>query len=254
MVTISVIISGILEIVIPVLLAVFFVRRYRGSWQVVGVGVLTFLVSQLVHLPLLGVIGKGLNAAGISFPPQPWGSIISGIYLGLMAGLCEEWSRYFGFKLLKTRAEPFKAGLLAGTGHGGVESVLLGVSLLANYFIMLSVSKSGAVIPGLTPEIIEATLTMPFYMPLLGLLERTGAIILHLILSVLVWKAVSARKWGWLWLAIAYHALVDGLVVMAAGLGMNIVLIEALFMMVTVLNVILLIRLRKKWEEPIIEG
>ncbi len=68
MLTLMYIISIILEIGIPIGLAVWLTRRYKYGWGVVGVGVLTFIASQVIHIPLLAGIGAGMNALKISYP------------------------------------------------------------------------------------------------------------------------------------------------------------------------------------------
>src|SRR5690606_30609338 len=49
----------------------------------------------------------------------------------------------------------------------------------------------------------------PWYMPLLGGMERAFAICLHMALAVVVLKAVVARRLRWLVAAIAAHAVAN---------------------------------------------
>lgn len=249
-------IAVIVEIGVPVALAIWLTRRYKFGWEVIGVGVLTFIASQVIHIPLLAGIGSAMNALGIDFPTGVLGTILSGFYLGFMAGICEEPMRYFGFKLLKKRAKPFESGVLAGAGHGGVESIFIGLSVLANFVIISLVSKGGMEFPGLTPEIIDSVVNATWYMPLLGAVERLSTIILHITLSVLVWRAVSHRKIGWFLLAIAYHMLVDATAVIMVQLGVNVILIEVALLILAGINIWLLTSMKKCWKqvEPEIES
>jgi uncharacterized membrane protein YhfC len=64
-------------------------------------------------------------------------------------------------------------------------------------------------------------------MPLAGAVERIAALGLHISLSLMVWIAISFRKPIWFWLAVLYHAVVDGLAVLAISFGLNVWLIEA---------------------------
>jgi uncharacterized membrane protein YhfC len=64
-------------------------------------------------------------------------------------------------------------------------------------------------------------------MPLAGAVERVAAVGLHITLSVMVWTAVSFRKPLWFWLAILYHAVVDGLAVLGMSFGVQVWWIEA---------------------------
>lgn len=251
MLTFTVLLAGAIEILLPFVLAFIFIRKFKGRWLFFLLGFATFILSQLVHIPLLSLLGQGFKAAGIDLTAKPWGVLLNSVYLGMMAGLCEEFARYFGFKLLKDRGKPFKAGFITGIGHGGIESIMVGVSLLANYFLLKAVSQGGMQLPGLTPEIINSVINMPVYMPLVGAAERIFAIALHLTLSVLVWRAVLLQKKGWLWLAIGYHALVDAFAVAASQYGVNVFVIEGVLLILTVVNVILLINMHRRWgSEP----
>ncbi len=172
-----------------------------------------------------------------------------------MAGICEEPMRYLGFKLLKRRAKPFESGLLAGVGHGGVESILVGVTVLVNLVVMSLVAKGGLLIPEITPEMITSFSSAPWYTPLLGAVERMTTIVLHITLSVMVWRSVSQRKIGWLFLAIAYHMVVDAFAVIAMQSGVNVIFIEAAFVVLAVINIVLLQVMKKNWKqvEPAVE-
>jgi uncharacterized membrane protein YhfC len=66
---------------------------------------------------------------------------------------------------------------------------------------------------GIPADQIEAFWSAPVYMALLGLLERVFAVSLHLSLSVMVLYSVVYRKPVWFWIAILWHAVVDGLAV-----------------------------------------
>jgi len=242
------IIAVIIEIGLPIGLAIWLTHRYKFGWGIIGVGVLTFIASQVVHIPLLAGIGSGLNALGITFPSGLVGAILSGLYLGLLAGLCEEIMRFFGFKLLKKRAEPIEAGVLAGAGHGGIESIFVGISVLANMLIAYLLTNTSVQIPGLTPEMMAAITGAPWYAPLLGAVERISTIILHITLSVIVWRSVSQKKISWLLIAILYHMLVDAAAVFMVSMGVNTILIEAVLLVLAAFNIWLLLQMKKQWK------
>jgi uncharacterized membrane protein YhfC len=243
------VLAVIIEIGLPIALAIWLTRRYKFGWGIIGVGVLTFIASQIVHIPLLAGLGSGLNALGVTFPTGLVGALLSGLYLGMLAGLCEEIMRYFGFKLLKKRAEPFEAGVLAGAGHGGIESIFVGISVLANMLIAYLLTNTSVQIPGLTPEMMAAITGAPWYAPLLGAFERIFAIILHITLSLMVWRSVAAKKISWLFIAILYHMFVDAATVFMANMGVNTILIEAALLVLTGINIWLLLQMKKHWKQ-----
>src|SRR5665648_397773 len=111
-----------ITIIIPLVFAVILRRRFRVSWFLFGVGSLTFIGSQVVHLPLNNLLTK----LGIlpSSAPQGWALISMAVVLGLTAGLCEELARALGYYLLKS-SRKFADGVMLGLGHGGIEAMIL---------------------------------------------------------------------------------------------------------------------------------
>jgi uncharacterized membrane protein YhfC len=85
-------------------------------------------------------------------------------------------------------------------------------------------------------------------MPLAGAVERIAALGLHIGLSVMVWMAISFRKPIWFWLAILYHAAVDGLALLAMGFGVYIWLIEAGLLVISFGMLYWLIKTAKRME------
>jgi uncharacterized membrane protein YhfC len=249
------IIAIAIELGVPIFLAIWLTKRYKFGWGVVGVGVCTFIASQIIHIPLLQGLGYAFSALGVNFSGGMVGTILYGLYLGLMAGICEEPMRYLGFVLLKKRAKPAEAGILAGVGHGGIESIIIGVSVLST-FIAMRLASQGTAVPGITPDMVTGYNSTAWYLPLLGGLERITTIILHITLSMLVWRSVQKHEIAWLVLAIAYHMLVDSSAVILGQSGVNTILIEGVFVVFAVVNIWLLTRMKKNWKqvEPVIEA
>jgi len=232
MLTFSFFLASALEVFLPFLLAWFLLRRYPLSLRLFVIGLLTFVGSQLVHIPLV----IGLTAYFRAVPLQLSDSyklVFNAVLLGLLAGVCEETARWIGYRLLKTRADSWPAALALGTGHGGLESFLVGLMVLGNLGLMLLFARGSTGFLNLQTQ-AAAVLTQqaaafwatPLYLPLLGALERVFAVTLHLALSVMVWRAVSRRSWLWFLAAVLWHALVDGIAVYLAGIHLNSVALE----------------------------
>jgi uncharacterized membrane protein YhfC len=75
-------------------------------------------------------------------------------------------------------------------------------------------------VPSIPPEQLElakqqvaAYWSAPWYMALVGFVERIFAVCLHVSLSVMVLYAIAHRKPLWFWLALLWHALVDAVAV-----------------------------------------
>jgi uncharacterized membrane protein YhfC len=150
------------------------------------------------------------------------GSLIgASALLGLSAGIFEEGARYLMYRFWAKKARSWDEAVMIGAGHGGIEAILLGV--LTAYALLQALALRGVdlatVVPAEQIEVarlqLEAYWAAPWYASLLGAVERAFAICLHLSLSVLVLQCFTRRKWFWLPLAIGWHALVDGVALVA---------------------------------------
>ena len=90
-----------------------------------------------------------------------------------------------------------------------------------------------------------------WYMPVISLFERMTAMTIHIVLSVMVWRAYTRRAWGWFAGAIFYHAFIDALAVTLISLGYSIFLIEGILGVFMVINLGLLYLAYHQWgQEP----
>lgn len=205
---------------LPFVLAAFLARRLGTRWGLVWVGAVTFIASQVVHIPLNAVLGQ----VGVLQPAKAgWPLVWYAAVLGLMAGLCEELARYLVLRFWLKRDRSWNAALMFATGHGGVEAVIFGALAgiqTLNIFILRNVDPAQL---GVTPDNLPAVQTqiaaawsVPILLPLLGAFERVSAISTHLFLAVLVMQVFTRRSIFWLAAAILWHTLVDGLAVYAA--------------------------------------
>lgn len=190
-------------------------RRRGGAWWLFGAGALTFLTSQLVHLPLLQLVGL------IPMRPPRWLiRPLNGAILGLAAGLCEEWARYLTFRVVVPARRGFRDALSVGAGHGGIEAVMLGLLLGSGLVSGLAFERAGLASLGLSPQQLalaqarlDAAFNIPAYLPLVGVVERAVVIPYHLAMSTLVAHGVRAGRHWPVWLAVLVHTLLDAAVV-----------------------------------------
>lgn len=205
---------------LPVVAAVMLRRRVAAPWFLFLAGVATFAVSQAVHLPL----NAGLTRLGW-LPEQTHASTAplwrTALLLGLTSGLCEESARALGYALLP-RWRRFEHSLLLGLGHGGFEAMVVGVLAAASLSSLAALRGVDLQTLALSPEQLTAlTAQMQVFEqgPLsaaLPLLERVLAMTLHVILSVLVWRAFVSRKAIYYLAAVAYHAVANATLVMVS--------------------------------------
>ncbi|MBI5825255.1 MAG: YhfC family intramembrane metalloprotease [Chloroflexi bacterium] len=199
-------------IILPSIAGIYFARKLNLSWKLFLAGGLTFIASQVLHVPLVLALTPTF---------QSWGVVAYAVILGLLAGLFEETARYILFKFFLKKSRTWNQGLYIGIGHGGTEAIVLGlitaltfVNMMAYRYVDLSTVTS---IPAgqleLAKQQVAAYWSTPPYLAILGFVERIFAICLHVALSVMVLFGLVSKKPVWFWLAVSWHALVDALAV-----------------------------------------
>jgi len=244
-------------ILLPVLLAFWLTRRLRLTWKLVLAGALTFIASQVVHIPL--VLGfQGILRSGLVPGPEVLAmEVVIALVLGLLAGICEETARWVLFKFILKKARTWEEGVVVGIGHGGVEALLLGFAAAVGFVQLLAFrAMDPAAIPGVQPEQLDAlraTITqywsLPPFLALLGFVERISAICLHLSLSVIVLYALARGKPIWFWLAVLWHALVDAVAVFLVS-RIHMLALEGIIGVMAVISLVILFRLRPLFPAP----
>ena len=212
MLTAAYIISFTGMILLPILLWVYFTRKFALSWRLVLAGALTFVAAQILHIPLVAALGSFLQNSSL---------VANAIILGLLAGIFEETARYILFRYILKNVKTWKEGILVGLGHGGVEALLLGVLSAVTFVTMIGYrSIDLSTVPSIPADQLElarqqvdAYWSSPWYVALLGVVERIFAICLHLSFSVMVLYSVVYHRTLWFWLALLWHALIDAVAV-----------------------------------------
>ena len=209
-----------LMLVIPIGVAMFIHRRTGAAWRLFFIGTVTFILSQVFHIPFNWVVQRaGLLPGSL----ESWANLLlMAAFLGLSAGLFEETARYLTYRYWAKDARSWSSGLMLGAGHGGIESILLGLLGAVNIVGLLVTLNSEALLSAIPAEqqaLINATvanlLATPWYGLLLGAAERVFAIAAHLALSVMVLQVFRRGSLRWLFLAIGYHAVFNMLAVIA---------------------------------------
>jgi uncharacterized membrane protein YhfC len=248
--------SALGMIVLPIVLAYYLTRKFSLSWKLVLAGALTFIASQVLHIPLLYGLTALFNNGVLPSIPEAWTAIFNAILLGLLAGIFEETARWILFTFILKSARSWEEGVVVGAGHGGVESLLLGILVLVNVASMIAMRNADLSTFGVPPEQLELAQQQvaefwaaPAYLPFLGLIERVFAICLHLSLSVMVLYSVVYRKPVWFWIALLWHAFVDALAVYLLPM-IGALAIEGVVGVCAILSLVLLFRLRPMFVQP----
>lgn len=185
---VGIIFTVIISIGIP--LVALFYAFYKKRYIPFGLGILAFVVSQiLLRLPLMEYIGQNSLAYSMLSSTQP---VLFAIIIGLSAGVFEELARFIAMRFLMKQRD-WQSGFLFGLGHGGIEAVLfVGISFVSLLFSPLLIVSSD--------------------MYFIAGIERFFAMILHIGLSIIVLQAIVKRKFIYVVLAIMIHGMVDALV------------------------------------------
>ncbi len=218
--------TAVIAILLPLLIGRYWNRKHDSPWSLFRTGCLTFVVSQVFHIPFNFVVFNLVGVHGAL--PEGTALVYFSIFLGLSAGVFEETTRYvaYRYRLTSPNNRTFRAALMFGTGHGGMESILLvglgGIGQLIAMTILRGKDPETMGIPSDQVEMFQKQIheywSMPWYGVLLADLERIFTMIIHVALTVLVLQCFrgsqsTSRLWIFL-LAILWHAGLDSLVVL----------------------------------------
>lgn len=210
----------------PILVAFWVRRRYGAVWSSFFWGALTFVLSQLLRIPLLLVFQTVVNprAAEWSEPTLFWTNLV---ILSLTAGIFEEGARYLVLSRLAKNVRTGSEGIMYGVGHGGVEAMLIvGGAAVTAMVLLLNGDAMLAQVEEVSPEQAELLAAQiqqlretPWWMALVAIWERAMAILFHVALSLLVLLAVKRRSFSILLGAMLIHAFYNGAALIGLRLG-----------------------------------
>ncbi|MGQ9786107.1 MAG: YhfC family glutamic-type intramembrane protease [Anaerolineae bacterium] len=186
-----------LMLMLPILVGWWIRRRYGVGWRLYLMGGLTFIISQVVHLPINYALGLLTGAWGVGLWPVPLMALVA----GLSAGICEQPTRWIVLRYLLREVRDWRGALQFGTGHGGIEAIILGLIALSTAASMIVIQTGGVQAFGLEGEAaVQAEQSLRlfwdtlWYMPLLAGLERAFAIAFHICMAVLVMRAITHSR------------------------------------------------------------
>ena len=183
------ILAGIFVILLPFVLSFIWIKYHQGKILAIGIGILGFVVSIVVERIILSLSSLLTGVGNFFFY----------LIVGLFPGIFEESGRYICYKLiLKNHLNSKNTSVSYGIGHGGIESILVGIQLIANVFLKNKLIKE---------KILTESITFGYC--LLSMLERVSAVTLQIALSVLVFKTIKDNKSKFYFIAIVLHDFVD---------------------------------------------
>jgi uncharacterized membrane protein YhfC len=240
--------SAMLMMGMPLALGWWIAKKRRVSWGLFGIGAVTFIGAQVLHVPFNWLILQRWQLLPDDMSVVA-NRIVMALFLGLSAGVFEEGARYLTYRFWAKDARTWGRGLMLGAGHGGIESILIGVSVGLNAVILGGIA--GGLFQGVVPAeqsgLVEAQIgamqAAPWHLVMLGSLERVFALCAHLAMSLMVMQVFVRRRMGWLGLAILWHTLLNATAVFAA-LTWNAYITEALIGVMALLSLGIIFWLR----------
>lgn len=213
------VLTSLLMIGLGLGLGILLARRYNLPWGLYGVGALTFIASQVLHIPFNSYVLNPLLSK-ISPQPTPGSSqlLIWALLLGLSAGVFEETARYLVLRFWRKDITTWKQSLMFGAGHGGIEAILLGVLsfisfIQISYYTQMGTETLQASMDVARFEALNATIAAywnaDWYTYLWGAFERLSVLPIHLAATVIVFRSVTRKQPLWYLAAVAWHTLVD---------------------------------------------
>ena len=176
------------EILLPFILSFIWIKNYNGSISPILIGIVGFIGSVAVETLFLVLITQIFDKTSI---------IIT--IIGLISpGLFEETGRYICLNYLLKKNKLKNISVCYGIGHGGIESIFVGLSFLSYLFTKDILIEKG---------VLKESIT--FANCLMGACERISAVILHISLSIIVYKAVKEKIIYYYIFSIFYHDFVD---------------------------------------------
>ncbi|WP_102693576.1 YhfC family glutamic-type intramembrane protease [Rummeliibacillus pycnus] len=184
----GIVFTAIISIGLPFIALIY--ACYKKRYIPFVLGVLTFVVSQvLLRIPLLQYLAEHSVAYSMFSATQP---ILFAIMIGLSAGIFEELARFISIRFFMKQRD-WQSGFLLGTGHGGIEAVLLVGSSVVTLLIY--------------PTVLSNSSTY-----FISGIERFFAMLLHIGLSIIVLQGVVRKSFLYIILPIMLHGVIDTLI------------------------------------------
>jgi uncharacterized membrane protein YhfC len=216
--------NALLMIAMPLVLGVYLYRKLGSEWRIFGIGAMTFVVSQVFHIPFnAGLLAPWMALLGLD-PDVSIHLAIIAFLLGLSAGLFEEIARYIVYKfyIKEARNRTWGNGLMFGAGHGGIEAIILGVLVVYGFVRLFALKDANleVLIPADQLEVVRAQVELywsaPWYATILGAMERAATLCFHMSATLIVLQAFRRKNILWLFFAILWHTVVDAIAVFAS--------------------------------------
>ncbi|WP_416828934.1 YhfC family intramembrane metalloprotease [Ectobacillus polymachus] len=245
------VIQALIAALIPIAAFTYLNRKYSISLRPIAVGVMVFIAFSQVFEPALNAYILNVNPITAVIKNNPYWYALYG---ALAAGVFEEIGRYAGFMIFLGENRERKDGLAYGLGHGGIEALLVGLMSSIQSMISANLINSGqfdaiyskTASPEMIASVKNSLEALTLTNGLFGGIERIGAFLLQVALSLLVLYAINSKKLHYVGLAILLHTAFNFVAVYHKTIGLNIVIAEVFIIIMAIVSVLYI---RKTKEE-----
>ena len=172
-------------------------RRLSGSFAPWAWGGVAFVLSQAARLPVLTLVSALLiGSAAPEVGSASW--ILSVVVASFTAGLFEEASRALILSTAARRLRNESEGIAFGFGHAGIEALIFTLLPSLAAIALLGGAADGSIYSNLPPGSRESLDTavaflsgQSFAVAALAVVERLFATVLHIVLTLMVLRAVQ---------------------------------------------------------------
>ncbi len=239
-----IVVAAVLSLLVPALTFYYCKKKLKISVKPVVVGALVWIIfTQIleagVHLLVLNFF---------DFRQYPYLFVLYG---GLMAGLFEEVGRYLAFRDILERFRAWKDGIAYGIGHGGIESIFIGLLGSIQLFVFALAINSNQLdkilgdVPRAQVQPLLDLLTGPSSTFLLGGFERIAAFAIQIALSLVVLLSFVKNDKRYLFAAIGLHALFDFVPALYRVNKIPLIAVEGIILIIAIVSVVFIIKSQK---------
>lgn len=193
--------------VLPIVLILWFNRKYRSKPEMFAAGFIVFLVFELfTRLPFLSAITE--KEQYVTFLSAP---ILYALLLGFSAGLFDEVGRFIYYRTFVRDHMTWENGVAMGIGFGSLEAMVVTGGVYARRFmfaVMFNLGRFGTAESN--PDIaalVEELQSIPLNIHLFAGLERIFMLVIHTAFSLLTMIAAKRGKLSLLLLCTVIHGL-----------------------------------------------
>ncbi len=200
-----------LLILIPgtVLVSVLIVRRFGTTWRLLGLGVLAYLVGEIVRNPVMSAVSNTDFYKVVASMPSPMPLIfIYAFSLAIFQFAVRCGGFWAAFRYGGEQARPRGGALTFSAGFSGIDAFFTyGFALLYTLLLVINISQTSAAPEGVSAQDfataksqVEQFLAMPLIDSLVHaqILPALTNFVLQFAVSMILWVGMVGKKWPWL--------------------------------------------------------